>query len=216
MICLHGTEDITKGALHLFKSMPRAEMFKDVTVVNLHTDCQGLNYTYSAGEDPCYPGLHTYFRSEEEFRQFGNVVENQYKRYGEGVGLTEGEVALMDKCMCKKGSGFINALGNSCNLVHKFNLKTQSTFSSKNQMFCAQAPEHIAKGALDLYKSMPLAGIFDNTVVNDHTDCEALNYTFPAGEDPCYPGLHVYFRTEKTQDQFNEILLDHYTHYGES
>merc|ERR1739845_293747 len=147
MFCAEADLNVAIDALHLFKSMPRGKLF-DGTMLNLHTMCSDWGFKISAGEDPCYPGLYTFYRNKEEGDRFFVELQKHLKEFGESKNATLEDAQLMDTCNCHSKSyaknNVMQMLKKSCDSLHPTSSNALRSFVSKNKLYCAQAKQPVA------------------------------------------------------------------------
>jgi len=112
--CAEAQKHLANEALSLYKSMPRGKLY-DGAVLRNDKSCKRLGYHWSTGMDPCFPGLRTYYRNDEEKQEFLDDLQTTLKNFGDVHNFTLDDVLLIDSCQCRENSYIKHSQGNSCN-----------------------------------------------------------------------------------------------------
>lgn len=213
--CAQGSKHVAEGALKLYRSMPRGTVY-DSSSVSKGVLCRDVGYNHTGGEDPCYPGLQVFYQSEGGREKFSRLLQSHIKDFFDNTHLTTDEAELIDSCRCVETSYARNHLNTSCSQVQQLlSYKPLHSFVSQNGLFCAEGPRGVAAGALRSYLSMPRAELYQGSALLKQS-CASLGFLYTTGEDPCYPGLHMYYRNTEEKQQFTNTFKEHLRRYGKS
>jgi len=73
---------------------------------------------------------------------------------------------------------------------------TVSSFVSNSGFYCAEAPARVAEAALATFKAGPFGTLFNASFAHAGESCASRGFGLAAGEDPCFPGLQVFYLSQ--------------------
>jgi len=200
LFCAEGPARITEGALALKKAGPLGALYSEVFAKSNQT-CAQRGYTYSSGEDGCYPGVATFFQSPEAKASFEEAEAQALEAFRANYSMPLPQAELLAACTCHPGSAKRASRGAECaslggltgSWVHR-NPQTGS------ELLCDDGPIVTATVALAILKSTAQLPMHQHDQIAP-VACSSRGFPVRQTEiDHCFPPMWMWSREPDDTD----------------
>lgn len=194
MYCGQSDSRTIEGALALKKSGVHGKGF--MQAIAFRTSCAALNYSFYGGEDVCYPGVQTWFRSGEKRAEYAMVEAHFVGGFAAKHSISKAKSALLAACSCHPRSIAMRSVEGRCSSVENVTGSwVHHHPTTGDALACVEGPYRHAVYSLASLKSsvqLPMH-LFDQVQA---FPCTNFGFTTVyEKDDHCYPRMHLWSKT---------------------